>query len=398
MSISGRPRLAISAAYFAFFGGLACYGPYIVLHLRGLGLSGTQIGLLNALTPLGAAFMSPLWGNIADARGAHRLILRMATLTAAAVMLLLTSAHAFWQIALLIVVYALIGTTAQPLLDSYGVAISARMRLSYGQLRVWGSIGYMLAAWLIGRVMGAEVSTLFLFCFAVALALTCVASLGLPSLSTLSERIKSSDEFSRHVKANRWRGAASLLRRPDIRIVLLAVFMLAVATNPVQSLFGVYFRGLGASASLVGTATAIAAFSELPMLFLGGRLNAWLGSRRMFIIALVVYGVRMALYSVVPSTTWVLPIQLLHGMSFGFGLMASVTLIHELAGPEFAATAQALIASAAAFGNMSGALLSGALLDRIDIRAIYLMSSALTVLTILVCLIGLRRPAMQIKG
>ena len=52
--------------------------------------------------------------------------------------------------------------------------------------------------------------------------------------------------------------------------------------------------------------------------------------------------------------------------------MASVNLAHRLAGVENAATAQALLGSMSfGFGNITGALVGGALLDVIGTRSLY---------------------------
>jgi PPP family 3-phenylpropionic acid transporter len=384
-----RPIVSMSAAYFAFYAGIACWGPYLVLYYKSRGLSGAEIGVLNAITPLGMAFLTPVWGTLADAWGAHRLILRGALLTTAAVALLLTGAGAFWQFLLLIVVFALVGTTASPLLDSYGVTISAAAGSSFGQVRVWGSIGYTAVVWLIGYAMGGSVSRLFLVCYALALVATAAATLGLPARK-------------QHARKSRWEGAAAILRRPDMRAVLLVVFLLSVATNPIFSLFGLYIAALGGDTGLLGATSAAAALSEFPVLFLGSWLTRRLGSRRLLIIALVAYSLRILLYGVVPSAGWVIAVQLLHGCSFGLYLLASVTLLHELVGEEFAATAQGLLASAMAFGQMTGAVISGILLDRIGIIMIFRLSVGLTLLALAVFIFVSRRyggePKVEARG
>jgi MFS transporter, PPP family, 3-phenylpropionic acid transporter len=173
------------------------------------------------------AFLAPVWGYIADSRSAHRLILRSALLATAAIALLLAGTAGFWQVLPLILALALVGTAASPLIDSYGVTLSARHGLGFGQLRVWGSIGYTLAVWLIGYAMGGEVSRLFLLCYAIALIVTCAATVGLPAQR-------------QGTSSNRWQGAAGMLRRRDIQVVLLVVFLLAISTNPVFTLFGIY--------------------------------------------------------------------------------------------------------------------------------------------------------------
>jgi PPP family 3-phenylpropionic acid transporter len=380
MNIPGRPSLWMCAAYFAFYAGIACWAPYVVLFYQERGLSGAEIGILNAISPLGMAFLAPIWGYVADTRSAHRLILRVALLTTAAVALLLTGASSFWQFLLLLLVFALVGTTASPLIDSYGVTISAQQGLSFGQLRVWGSIGYTLVVWLIGYAMRGSVSRLFLLCYALALAATCAATIGLPA-----RRRRASQSESR------WQGAAAMLRRPDMRIVLLVIFLLAISTNPVFVLFGIYITELGGDTTLLGATSAIAAISEFPVMFLGSRLIKRLGSRRLLVVALVMYCLRILLYSVAPSAGWVLAVQLLHGCSFGLYLIASVTLVHELVGSELAATAQGLLASAMAFGQMSGSLIGGILLDQVGIFALYRLSAGITALALVVFALGLRR-------
>lgn len=375
--VPGPPTLWMAGVYFAFYAGIACWGPYIVLYYQRLGLSGAEIGVLNAVTPLGMAFLSPIWGSLADSRNAHRLILRLALLTTAAVALLLTVATSFWQILPLILLLALVGTTASPLIDSYAVTIGARHGISFGQLRVWGSISYTLVVWLIGVAMGGEVSPLFLICYAITLGLTCLTTLGLPARRQPSV-------------PDRWRGAAEMLRRPDMRVLLLVVFLLAISTSPIFSLFGIYITAIGGNTGLLGATSATAAISELPVLFLGGRLVSRLGTRRMMVVALCMYTLRILLYTLVPSPEWVLGVQVLHGCSYGIYLLASVSMVHELAGPQLAATGQGLLASAMAFGQMSGAVISGVLLDQIGIVAIYRLSVGITLLALAVFVLGRR--------
>ena len=391
MNLPRRPTLWMCAAYFAFYAGIACWAPYSVLYYQSLGLRGAEIGLLTALSPLGMAFLAPIWGYVADSRSAHRLILRLALLTTALVALLLAGASSFWQVLPLILVFALVGTTASPLIDSYAVTISATQGLGFGQLRVWGSIGYTLVVWLIGYAMGDAVSALFLRCYALTLIVTCIATIGLPT-----QRQRSSQ--------HRWQGAAALLRRPNMRILLLVIFLLSISTNPVFALFGIYIKELDGTTALLGASSAVAAMSEFPVMFFGSRLTKRLGSRCMFIVALSIYSVRILLYSLIPAAPWVLAVQLLHGCSFGLYLIASVTLVHELVGAELTATAQGLLASAMAFGQMSGALMSGVLLDHIGIFAIYRLSVSIIVLTLIVFVLGQRWsgttavPALQAVG
>lgn len=374
MRFSTRPALWMSVAYFTFYAGIACWAPYIVLYYQLLGLSGVQIGVLTAIMPLGMAFLAPVWGALADARSIHRLILRIVLLTTAVVALLLTTASSFGQVLILILAFTLFGTTASPLLDSYGVTLGAEKGTSFGQLRLWGSVGYTLVVWLIGAAMGGTVSRLFLFAYAAALVGTCVATLGLPARPRTRHR-------------NRPR-TARMWHRRDLQLLFVVTFLLFTSTTPVFTLFGIYVGEVGGTSATLGLASAVAAVSELPVLFLGNRLVERLGSRRLYTVALGVYVVRFILYTAAPSTPWILGVQLLHGLSFGLYLVASMALIYERVGSEHAATAQGLLASAMAFGQVAGALLSGVLLDQIGIVAIYGLAALVVSIALVVFMAG----------
>ncbi len=142
------------AAYFFQYAGIGAYSPYLTLYYRNLGLSGPDIGILAAIQPLATAVLAPLWGLVADRWGVHRMVLRIGVIGSAAVALLLLGASSFWQFLPLIAMLAFFVSPSSSLLDSYGVTISERRGIGFGAIRIWGSIGYIVATWLGGWFMG----------------------------------------------------------------------------------------------------------------------------------------------------------------------------------------------------------------------------------------------------
>jgi len=86
-----------------------------------------------------------------------------------------------------------------------------------------------------------------------------------------------------------------MFHRPDMRILLLVIFLLSISTNPVFALFGISIKEFGGKTALLGATSAVAAMSEFPVMFVGSRLTKRLGSRSMFIVALSIYSVRVLL-------------------------------------------------------------------------------------------------------
>ena len=380
-----RASLWMRAAYWGFYAAIGCFWPYIALYYRRLGLSGPELGLVSAIPALATAFLAPGWGVLSDRFGIHRFILRSALVAAAVVALLLRQATGFATVLPLVILLALVAAPIPSLMDSYGVRVSEQAGVAFGQVRVWGSIGYTVTAWLLGWLMGGSVSSLFLAGYAGALLFTCAATFGLPSMN-----VRASKQV--------WRGAAQVVRRPAVLVLLVTVYLISSSTSSMFNFFGIFLTELGASMGLIGTANSLAAISELPALIFGGWLLARLGARRMLMLALCVYIVRMVSYTLLPSPRWVLLVQLSHGLSFGIYLMASVTLVHQLVGEELAATAQGLLASSFSFGQITGSLAGGALLDRIGVIGIYRVSAVVMLLALVVFLAGLKLLGGQDPG
>ena len=368
----------MGAAYAGFYAALGCFYPYIVLYYQQLGLNGAEIGILSAIPPLTMAVLAPVWGIVTDRYGVHRLVLRAALLAGAGIVLLLTQVTSFALLLPLTVLLAVCSAPVLPLMDSYGVAISSRHGVSFGRLRLWGSIGFALTTPVIGWLMGGTITSLCLIAYAVMLTLTTGVTLGFPALEVRPQQ-------------SVWRGTGNIVRRPAMVILLLTVYLIAAGTMPMFNLFGIYLTQLGGSMGDVGLASAASALSELPVLFFGGWIMKRFGSRSMLIIAMLVFVVRMVAYTLVPAPAWVLPVQLLQGLSYGIYLRAAVTLVQQLVGSELAATAQGLLASSFGFGQITGSLVGGALLDPIGVNGIYRLGAGVMLVALGVYFIGMRR-------
>ena len=341
---------SIRAAYFWAFAAIGAFGSFATLYYRDLGFSGVEVGILAALPAVALTVAGPLWGAAADALSAHRLLLRSALLLAALFALATTQVSTFGAIVVLIALFALTAAPVAPFLDGYAVSIGERTGISYGSLRIWGSFGYIIAVFGVGQAMGERVDRLFLVTHAVCLLITLGATIWLPPLG---ER-RSQPVFS---------GLHAASRNRPLTAFLAISFLVATSIAALYGFLGIRIEELGGSAGLVGVAIAIGAISELPVIAFGGRLLRTVGAPHLITLAIAVYTLRLTLYGFITDPVWILPVQALHGLSYGAFLIASVTLGYRLAGREHAATAQTLIAAAFGAGNITGALIGGLLLD-----------------------------------
>ncbi len=373
----------VGGGYFWYYAGIGAFVPFIALHFRELGYSGAEVGLLTALPSIGVAIGGPIVGAAADALGVHRWVLRLALLTGAGLALLAATTEPFPLMLLVMAPLAIVLSPVPSMMDSYAVTASERANRSYGALRVWGSVGYLAAVLIMGRVMGDRVSGRLFVGYAVCLGLALLTVFALPPLA------------ERRAQPLLTGIQTAALNRP-LMVLLLVSYLLSIGTAAMNIYLGVHLEGIGGSASLIGVAFAISAASELPVVAFGGWFLSRLGAVRLAAVAIVVYALRFVAYSVITVPEWVLGVQLFHGLSYGAFLMASVTLAHRLASKEQTATAQALLtAMSFGFGSITGSLVGGILLDVVGTDGLFRGAALLMVVTLAVLVVGNRAAGLS---
>ncbi len=168
---SSRVSLAVSWAYFWYYAAVGAFIPFAALYYRHLGFDGFQVGLLTALPSLGMALLGPFVGALADARNWHRIMLPLALFASAGVSLVVAQPETFIAIFPLIGLLAITTVPIPPLMDSYALTAAEGGKRSYGSMRVWGSLGYMLMTLAMGRLLGNELSPVVLDGYATALGI-----------------------------------------------------------------------------------------------------------------------------------------------------------------------------------------------------------------------------------
>jgi PPP family 3-phenylpropionic acid transporter len=378
---AGRWRGAdrrVGLGYFWYFAAVGAFFPFAAIWFLELGLSGAEVGVLVALPAVGAAFSGPLWGAAADARARHRVVLCTALAVAALAALAAAWADSFLPLLVLLGVSALAAGPIAPLLDAFAVTVGTRLGRSYGAMRVAGSVGYTLAALGVGRLMGERATVVFLVAYAGCLGLALVAAVGLPDLGERQPRPLLG-------------GLHELRRNRPFVALLLVAYLTAAGAAIMNGFLGVRLVELGGTAGLVGLAIGLGAASEWPVVALGGWLLARFGPARLVALAIVVYAVRFLAFAALPSAAWVLPVQALHGLSFGAFLIASVTLAHKLAGPAHAGAAQALLAATSfGLGSITGSLVGGALLERVGTPNLFRGAAVVTLGALVVLAVNWR--------
>jgi PPP family 3-phenylpropionic acid transporter len=322
-------RVWLPAFYFLYYAAGASFSPFLVIYYKDLGLSGGQIGMLTALPPLLVLFGAPLWSGLADASRRYRLLFAAAILGAMAGVALLSSAPGFAWLIPAVAFYALMSAPIVPLIDHATLSILQGQKDQYGKIRMWGAVGWGMAAPLTGALVERLGMHWAFRDYAIFLFIGLLVSLNIPLTSG-----RAGDPFWRSLRQiaadRRWLG------------FLATTLGGGVCMAGINSYLFLYLQQLGASETQMGLALSVATLSELFIFFFSSYLLRLWSARGMMAVALSVFVFRALAYSFTSNPWIVLGLQLLHGLSFSTLWVAGVSYADQLAPPGLGATAQGL--------------------------------------------------------
>ena len=346
--------------YFCLFAALASLLPFLAIYYNAIGLSGKTIGLLTGIPPLITLAAAPLWGGWADATNQHKRLLMLAMGAALAVVFVLSHAATFLWLLPLVMAYAFVSAPIIPLVDNSVLELLGARRAEYGKVRLWGSVGWGVVATLIGVAIQRTGLQWAFYGYLIFMggALLVVASMHVSSSP---------------IGGAFWQGLRLFARSRAWGVFLATAFLIGVAMGVTNNFLLLRLQGMGAGEGLMGLSMLFATFSELPVFFFADRfLKRW-GARWVLLGAIFLYAVRMFAYAAMPATWMVLPINLLHGLTFAAAWAAGVAYAHDLAPEGMGATAQGLFnGMTMGLGAATGAFIGGLLYDGVGAAAMFM--------------------------
>jgi len=334
-----RPRpVALPLLYFVSFSAMGVFFPFLSPWLEARGISGFWLAALSALRPLAGAVAPPLVGLLADLAGLRRSLLRATALGTAlafaALSLLVAMDRATFPV--LFVLLAAFCLCRMPMTMLTDVA-ALETAAPFGRLRLWGSLGFLVAAALIGHLVDLDAALPYPLVITGLLAVTAAVAYLLPASPQPGP-------------APVWSAARALVRAADFQLFLLGIFTWVAAHSAYDLLISLHLRDLGASAGFVGAAWALGTLAEVLLM---ARCRSWIdrfGAPQLLVVGAAVAALRWALLAVVDSPWLLLWLQPLHAGSFALVFVAAVEHVRRRADSSVLATAQGLLTAASGGG------------------------------------------------
>jgi|GEM_PF-262408 len=378
------PELRTTLFYFTLMTTAGAANAFGGIWMEGRGLSASQIGVVSAAPVLVMLVLNMVAGRIADRASDWRQVIVAAAVLGGIFPIGLLWAADFWSILLFWTLTSIAFMTCVPVLDAAAMRLTARRGTDFGSMRAWATIGYLIAIIATGwLVTWAGQEAYMPFFVALALIRT-VTSLFLPRFRAPDGEKPPTTGATRMLQVMKpW----FLLPLFGFAIVLASHFIL----NAFQALL---WERQGISLSTIGFLIAFGGLAETLLFFTYRKLDKRTSARVLLLIAGVVTVIRWTAMAFAPPVGWLIPLQALHGITYGLGFMACLTFIRSHTSEDIAAEAQGFFVMLQQGMSVLALVGFGGLVDDYGARA-YFASALFAALGALCILVSIKiRPPL----
>lgn len=369
--------------YFFIYMLNVIYSTFFPVYLDGLGIPSEQIGVLLSIGPFVGIFSQPFWGIVSDkAQYKNTAVMIMFAFSALSVLLFPIS-HTFFYLVICFILFMFFRTSAPVITDAITLEYLNEKNLSFGPVRIAGSIGYSAMAIVAGMLSKGDGAGIFIL-YSIVSGLAFINMFFIPKVEG-------------HMKKDKKQPVTVLFKYKKLMRMVLFAFVIQITMGYYYSFAYIHMRNLGGDNALIGVATMIASLSAIPFLWFAKKIINKIGPEYTLLGAGVITGLRWLFFAVVVNP-WVLAgLQVLHGLTFiVFSYTLSVIISIEVPA-ELKATGQTLNALLV-FGISSiiGSSIGGLLNARFGGSQVFLINLALSLTACILYYFCLRKEKRRV--
>jgi len=363
MFYRGSPKIAIGSQYFLIFGVLGIFLPYFNLYCYHIGFSGFQIGTLSAVRSVAMVLFPLIWASLADRFRIRRLIYIACSIMSTAIWLFYLLTTDFSGMLIITVFYGIFRAPIISFLEAFTMDVLGDEKKSYGRIRVWGSISFILAVLVLGRIIDLYSIKIILVLIFVGSLLQSVISTKIPSVTIAKE-----DSFLLKTK---------LFLKKRVIIFLFSAFLMLVSHGAYYGFFSIHLENLGYGKTFIGIAWALASISEILVMIISDKILKQFRLENILVFSFVAAAVRWFSLYFATSPGVILILQIFHAITYGAFHMASIIYIDVLT-PDATKTLGQAVNNALTYGLglMVGFFVNGYLYETIGSFGLFMMSAA----------------------
>ncbi len=365
-----------------YWSNFAVFSNYATVYLLGRGFSNTAIGMMTAAASLLAALLQPALGAWADRPRSpsvkNILLLLTGLFLVSAALVPLTADRSREMLVLSYGAGIMLMQCMMPLFNALGTLSNGNGRkVDFGIGRGAGSLVYAVFSVLIGQVTEKH-----------GIQLIPLTGVGLYILLTLC---LTAFPFKKTPVPQRKTRAGFFKRYPGFMTVLFAAGCLYTSHKLIGNFAYQVIVSKGGDSASLGVSYAIAALTELPVMFFFSKLLQKMSAGKWLILSGFANLLKCAGTLLVSSVAGYYGVQFLQLLAFAVITVASVHYVAGLMAPQDAVKGQAFFGVSSTAGTIAASALGGRLLDMSGVTALLIAAVLFAAVSAAVMVWGVRK-------
>ena len=384
MSSSYNLHWRLSRFYFFYYFFVGSFVPYWGIYLQSENFSPSSIGILLSLFQISRIVAPNFWGWLADHTGHRVKWIKLTSFLGLIGFIGIFWAKGFFWIFLVMSALSLFTSSTLPLAESLTLAHLATTDGHYSRIRLWGSIGFIVASLFLGYLIDLQGINILLWVLLITQAI----------IFFLSNTIPEAKEI--HHKKNDlsiWK----IIKTPSVVALLIGCTLMVSAHGVLYNFYSIYLKEHGYSSAAIGWLWAVGVICEIFIFMLMPKILRRYSLKTILLISLFLGVIRFILIGASPDQFYLLLIaQMFHAATFGSFHAASIEVIAYFFKGRNQSRGQAIYNSVAyGIGGTIGGLGGGYLIQYLGGQLGFMIAAISPLIGFIVIWYGLK---LEIKG
>ncbi len=367
--------------YFIFYFFVGLFTPYWGLYLQSLHFSAIQIGILLSLFQFSRIFAPNFWGWLADHTEQRAHWIRITAFAGAVGFCGIFLADSFYLILIIMMVMSIFTCSTMPLAESLTLShlSSHKGNKSYSHVRLWGSIGFICAAFSLGFIIDFTNINAVVWALLVTQVLVFIFATQIP-------------EKKLPLLESKKRPITKVLINPQVICILAGCALMVSSHGLLYNFYSIFLKENNYSSLMIGLLWSIGVICEILIFLIMPKILKKINVKQVILISLGLAVIRFYLIGAYIDTLWILIIaQTLHAATFGSFHVGSIHIIEYFFNKDHHARGQSLYNSIAyGVGGAIGGIGGGLMIENFGANLTFTMSALLPLFGFVIIFLGLR--------
>ena len=384
MSSSHNLHWRLSRFYFFYYFFVGSFVPYWGIYLQSENFSPSSIGILLSLFQISRIVAPNFWGWLADHTGHRVKWIKLTSFLGLIGFIGIFWAKGFFWIFLVMSALSLFTSSTLPLAESLTLAHLATTDGHYSRIRLWGSIGFIVASLFLGYLIDFQGINILLWVLLIAQAIIFFLSNTIPETQDIQH--KTND-------LSIWK----IIKTPSVIALLIGCTLMVSAHGVLYNFYSIYLKDHGYSSGTIGWLWAVGVICEILIFMAMPKILQRYSLKAILLMSLFLGVIRFILIGASPDHLYLLFIaQMFHAATFGSFHAASIEVIAYYFKGRNQTRGQAIYNSVAyGIGGTIGGLGGGYLIQYLGGQLGFMIAAISPLIGFVVIWFGLK---LEIKG